>query len=210
MKGKNGPNMADDWQKMDQERAARIVAEVNPYLDPVPFSPATTAVRSQKLTFYPGRELVELTDLSTVPPARKYAIWRPGEVTVIDWTNRAIYEMNERTGLSLDENTVLDYVRFFFAHVRGRHGRFLLTESVDDIRWQAEPPLQGRRIVQEMLSPVQVTGRTEDGTFNLRGFMVFKDSLFSTAIHVRSDGLVSMSGEELKVEAMPVQPDALP
>jgi hypothetical protein len=38
--------------------------------------------------------------------------------------------------------------------------------------------------------------------------MVFKDSLFKTKVHVKKDGLVSMSDEELKIEGMPVLQDA--
>src|SRR5690606_13375415 len=134
-------------------------------------------------------ELIELTDLSAVPAARKYAIYKPGDAAIIDWTNRAIYDTNEKAPVMLDERTVVDYVKFFFNYVRGRHGRFLVIEAIDDIRWQVEPPLQGRRIMQEMLEPVTLSGRNEDGEFTLEAYMVFKDSLFKTRIHVAPDGL---------------------
>jgi hypothetical protein len=200
--------MAEDWQKIDSEKTSRLLKEVNPFLEPIPFSPQTTTIRTQKLPFYREHIMLELTDLSTVPAARKYALYKPGDVSVIDWTNQAIYETNEKTSLQLDEETVVSYVKFFFNYVRGRHGRFLIIETIDDVRWQIEPPVQGRKVMQEMLSPVSVIGRDEDGTFNLVAFMVFKDSLFTTKIHVRPDGLVSMSEEELRIEGMPVLQDS--
>ena len=200
--------MAEDWQKLDSERAARILSEVNPQLEPVPFSMETTTVRSQKLPFYREYELLELTDMSAVPAARKYAIYKPGDINVINWTNQAIYETNEKAPIALSDQTVVEYVKFFFSYVRGRHGRFLIIENIDDIRWQIEPPLQGRKVMQEMLSPVAVTGKDGDGTFNLGAYMVFKDSLFRTEVHVKKDGLVSMSNEELKIEGMPVLQDS--
>ena len=43
--------------------------------------------------------------------------------------------------------------------------------------------------------------------FLLEAFMVFKDSLFKTRVHVRQNGIVSMSDEELKIEGMPVMQD---
>lgn len=199
--------MTDDWQKIDAEKTARLLSEVNPHFTPVPFSETQTTIRTQKLSFYRGYDLLELTDMSAVPAARKYAIYKPGDVSVINWLNHPIYELNERAPIVLNERTVVDYVKFFFSFVRGRHGRFSVIETIDDIKWQVEPPLQGRKVMQEMLSPVTITGRDEDGTFGLEAFMVFKDSLFKTKVHVKPDGLVSMSEEELKIEGMPVLND---
>lgn len=200
--------MIEDWQKLDAERAARVMAEVNPHLEPVPFSLHDTTVRMQRLPFYRDYVFYELTDLSAIPGARKYALCKQGDVNVINWTNEVIYETNEKAPIVLDAQTVVDYVKFFFNYVRGRHGRFLVIESIDDIRWQVEPPLQGRKVMQEMLSPVTLTEQGQDGAFTLDAFMVFKDSLFKTKVHVQKDGLVSMSEEELKIEGMPVLQDA--
>ncbi len=200
--------MTEDWQKLDVEKAARILSEINPELEPVPFSMESTTVRSQKLPFYKDYEFIELTDMSAVPGARKFAIYKPGDVNVINWTNQTIYEANEKAPIKLDDRNVVPYVKFFFNYVRGRHGRFLIIETIDDIRWQVEPPLQGRKVMQEMLSPVAIAGQDDEGTYNLEAYMVFKDSLFKTQIHVKADGLVSMSEEELKIEGMPILQDS--
>jgi len=200
--------MSDDWQKLDAEKAARVLSEINPHLEPVPFSMESTTLRAQRLPFYKDYELFELTDLSAVPGARKYVIYKPGDVNVINWTNQAIYETNEKAPIQVDQKNVVEYVKFFFNYVRGRHGRFMIIETIDDIRWQIEPPLQGRKVMQEMLEPVTLVSQDDDGTFNLEAFMVFKDSLFKTRVHVKKDGLVSMSDEELKIEGMPVLQDA--
>lgn len=199
--------MTEDWQKIDPEKALQMLGEINPRLEPVPFNPATTAVRIQKLSFYRSHALLELTDLSAIPGARKYVLYKPGDVNVLNWTNQIIYETNEKSPIVLDEDTVLDYVRFFFGYVRGRHGRFSVVETTDDVHWQIEPPVQGRKVMQEILEPVTLVSQDADGTFNLDAFMVFKDSLFKTKVHVKRDGLVSMSDEELKIEGMPVLQD---
>lgn len=199
--------MTDDWQKQDQSHAARILAEINPHLEPVPFVADSTTIRCQPLPFYRGYQLCELTDLSAVPAARKYAIYKPGDVNVINWTNQTIYETNEKAPITLDPANVLAYARFFFNYVRGRHGRFTIVETIDDIKWQVEPPLQGRKVMQDMLEPLTFIERDSNGTFILEAYMVFKDSLFKTRIQVKPDGMVSMSDEELKIEGMPVLQD---
>jgi len=198
----------EDWQKLTADKSQRILAEVNLHISPAGFRPESSTVRTQRLPFYKDYQLVELTDLSTVPGARKYAIYKQGDVAVIDWTNRVIYETNEKSPISLTEDTIISYVKFFFSYVRGRHGRFLIIETIDDVRWQIEPPAQGRKVMQEMLAPVTLESIDADGTYNLSAYMVFKDSLFRTRIHVKQDGLVSMSEEDLKIEGMPVLQDS--
>lgn len=199
--------MTDNWQKLDVNGSARRLKDINPALAPVPFDPAKTTIRSQNLPFYPQYEFLELTDFSTTPGARKYVIYKQGDVNVINWTNQPIYNTNEKAPIVLTEENVTEYAKFFFNYVRGRHGRFLVIETIDDIRWQIEPPAQGRKVMQEMLEPVTLVSQDSDGTFNLEAFMVFKDSLFKTKIHVKKDGLVSMSNEELKIEGIPVMQD---
>jgi len=199
----------EEWEKLNGVEAKKVLEEINPHIEPVPFNPDTTTVRKQKLSFYEEYILYEMTDLSAIPGVRKYAIYKPGDVHVLNWTNQMIYEVNENAPIKLDERKILDYAKFFFTYVRGRHGRFLIVEAVDDIRWQSEPPEQGRKVMQEMLEPITLLSQEPDGTYILECYMVFKDSLFKTFVHVKPDGLISLSDEELKIEGMPVVPDAI-
>ncbi len=201
--------MSREWEKLDEEWTARILDEINPSIEPVPFNLETTSIRKQELSFYNDHDFYELTDMSAVPSVRKYAIYKPGDVNVINWTNQAIYDVNEKSELVLNDNSVGEYVKFFFSYVRGRHGRFIIVEKLDDIKWQKEPPEQGKKVINEMLKSVSVKSKDDDGTYNLEGFMVFKDSLFKTDIHVKADGMVSLSNEELKIEGMPVISDVI-
>lgn len=206
--------MTETWEKLGAEEAAAVLAAINPFIDPVPFNTKTTTIRRQLLNFYDQYSFYELTDLSAIPSVRKYALASlqgagKTDVRMITWTNQPIYETNEKAPVRIDDANVADYVRFFFNYVRGRHGRFVIVETVDDIRWQIEPPLQGRKVMQDMLFPVTVTGRDSDGAWLLNACMIFKDSLFCTKIHVRPDGLVALSDEELKIEGMPVIPDTV-
>lgn len=200
--------MAVDWEKVEQKKVETLLEEINPHIEPVPFNNETTTIRTKDLKFYSDLKFLELTDLSAVPSVRKYALYKKGDVNVVNWTNQTIYDTNEKNDLILNEKTVTDYVRFFFNYVRGRHGRFLIIEAVDDIKWQSEPPPQGRKVIQEMIQPIVVTSHDSDGTYNLDAFMIFKDSLFKAIVHVQKDGVVSLSDEELKIEGMPIIPDA--
>lgn len=201
--------MSNDWQKQDPRETKRLLEVINPHIEPISFNPENTTIRARVLSFYRNFRLYEISDLSTVPGARKYALSDGKEVYMIDWTNEPIYALNEVAPIQLNASSVAAYVKFFFTYVRGRHGRFIPVESMDEIKWQNEPPPQGRKVISEMLAPVTLLNEDKDGTFNLEAYMLFKDALFRTLIHVAPDGNVSMSDEELKIEGMPVIQDVM-
>ena len=144
-----------------------------------------------------------------MPPRKVHAVFKPGSVTVLNWTNEPIYRLNESVPISLNDKNIAEYVRFFFTFVRGRHGRFLITESVDDIAWKDQIPPKARKAIGNLIEPVRLRGIDNDGTFLLSVRMLFKDSLFKSNVRVTPQGLVSLSDEELMVEDMPVLDDVL-
>ncbi len=194
------------FQKHEGEAAKAYLDLINPKLDRGPY-PEGSQVLSFDLSFYEGYELVEITDHNVQPPQRNVAIIKKDEVHLLDWTNAPIYKLNESIPVQITKDNVGEFVKFFFAYVAGRHGRFLICESVDDINWKDEPAPAARKAIAQMIKPVTVTARQEDGTFDLRANMMFKDSLFESAVHVTPAGLVSLSDEELLVENMPVVED---
>ena len=201
--------MSTEWLKADPSQAKKILLTLNEHITPVPFDPEQTTVRFRSLPFYKNVKFYELTDLTAVPAARKYALADDKNVYMINWTNGPIYEVNEEAPIKLTRENVADYVRFFFSYVRGRHGRFIIVENYEDIKWQNEPPAQGRKVMQEILHPVSFINEDQDGVYTLEAFMLFKDSLFRTLVHVSPDGAVDMTDEELKIEGMPVVQDVM-
>lgn len=197
------------FKKLEPEDAAKTLSLINPKLDGSPFESDAVAVLTQRLPFYPGYEFLEVTDHAANPLRVQYVIFKPEDPIILNWTNEPIYDLNSRLPIGLDKDNVGLYVKFFFTYVRGRHGRFLIVDGVDDIRWKDDPPPAARKAVGEMIQPVTLQNIGEDGTYNLKACMIFKDSLFQSAVHVKPDGHVSMSDEELLVEDMPVIDDLL-
>ena len=58
-----------------------------------------------------------------------------------------------------------------------------------------------------MVIPVSLVKTEANGNFELQATMVFKDSLFKSAVTVKPDGIVSLHNEELLIEDMPVLDD---
>lgn len=198
----------DAYVKLDKTETKDVVDALAPYFDGGVFDPASTIVMSRGLPFYKNSRFLDIADHRTMPPVRRFAITIANEVTVLDFTNAPIYALNASVPIYLSADTVLDYVRFFFSFVRGRHGRFLIVESVDDIPWREEPPPAARKAVGKMISPVALTS-SEDGAYHMTIYMMFKDSLFQALVDVTPDGQVKIMQENLLIEDIPVIDDTL-
>ncbi len=196
-----------DWEKLDISEVPALLEEINEYIKPVPFNVDSTTIRKYKLNFYPKYKFLELTDLSAVPTVRKYVIYKKGDVNVINWTNEIIYSINEKAPVKLTATNIGEYIRFFFNYVRGRHGRFVVIEDIEEIHWKVEPPAQGRKAIQDILQPIKLLEEDGEGNFTIEVFMLFKDSLFKAKAYITADGMVSLSDEELKIEGMPIVQD---
>ncbi len=197
----------DAFIKLDPVQAARMIERLNPHFD-VKFDPASSAVMIHNLSFYENHFLVEVSRHDQHPPLTRVAITNDkGDVTVLNWTNEPIHKLNREVPVHLAEDSMLDYVRFFFTYVRGSHGRFLVIDSVDDIDWREEPAPAGRKALGKMIEPMTVKAREKDGTVVFSLSIVFKDSLFTAEAHLKPDGYLSLHNEELLVEDIPVADD---
>ncbi|HAJ90644.1 MAG TPA: hypothetical protein DCM27_06500 [Rhodospirillaceae bacterium] len=200
----------DTYSKLNQAETEAVLEKTAASFDGVSFDAANSVIMSRTLDFYPGYKFYDMADHSSNPPLRRFMLAKKEKVVILDFTNSPIYDTNKSAPIYLNEDTVYDYVRFFFNFVRGRHGRFLIVESVDDIAWTEEPPPAAKKSISKLIMPIsRITKDTEDENFYLHAQMVFRDSLFSADIIVQKDGLVQLTNEQLMIEDLPVQDDTL-
>jgi hypothetical protein len=197
----------DAFSKLEPHESAAALQEINPLLQDVSFDPASATLLACDLSFYPEYRFIDVADYKSTPTPRRYLVYKPGHIVVLNWTNDPIYALNKAAPVMLTTDTVVDYVRFYFNYVRGRHGKFTIAESVNDIPWHEDPPPAARKAVGRMIQPVQMIGVDKDGTFNLFVCLMFRDSLFRATVRVHPDGTVVLQDEELLVEDMPVRDD---
>lgn len=198
----------DAFTKLESNEVSSILETYNPIFDGSSFEVKDTTIMAQDMSFYPGLRYLDIADYSCVPPLRRHVIDGPDFNVVLDWSNAPIYQLNQDVPIHLDSETVCDYVRFFFDHVRGKNGRFLITESVDDIRWRDDPPPAARKTIGEMLLPLIVADSKGDGGYFLTITVMFKDSLFQCDVDIDVNGQINLHNEKLLVEDMPVLDDS--
>lgn len=195
------------FEKLDLADSATILDQIGPLMKGVSFDPVETTIMSADIPFYPGCRLLDISNHTTMPSVRRFAIYSPKKAAIIDFGNEVIYSFNDDLPIKLNEANVTTYVRFFFTYVRGKHGRFIVVENVDDVPWKEDPPPAARQAVGRMIKPIALKEIDEKGAYHLEVRMVFKDSLFRSDVTVKPDGLITIGNEELLLEDMPVIDD---
>ena len=198
----------DTYTRLKSAETQSLIKDTSGLFDGVSFHPDHTVIMARDLSFYPGTRFLDMADHTHMPAARRFVLQKKDDFVVLDFTNAPLYALNTRCPVRLDKHTVTDYVRFFFQFVRGRHGRFLIVESVDDIQWREDPPPAARRAIGKLIQPLtSMPSDSSEKVFHLQSQMIFKDSLFQSDITVTDSGMVSLLNEKLLVEDLPVLDD---
>ncbi len=172
-----------DWQELDNDAAAQIVAEVNaeaPYQLPV----GKTKVKMAALPFYDEYKVYCMADTTLPLPNERYMLYKPGDINLMNWTNEPLYRVNDKAPIKLDRKTIIAYAKFFFHFVRGQLGRFIIVEKPEEVSWINKATPEEKQKVNEKLLNVAYKGIGRDNLFTLTGTVVFKNALFRTDIKV--------------------------
>lgn len=185
---------------------APIIDEINKSVEGSVFDALESSIMVIDIPFYPNYRFLDIADHATNPPLRRYAVQKKDtmDFTFIDWTYKVIYDLNDRVPIALTDQNVLEYVRFFFSFVKGRHGRFIICESMDSVQWKDDPPQDIRKVVQQSIHPMKIIEKRPDGVYKIETVMMLKDALFKTDIYVEPNGQVTMSDHEILMENIPV------
>lgn len=199
------------FTKLELEEIAAILDVVNTKVEGSTFDPLETTVMAIDIPFYPEHRFLDIADHATNPPLQRFVVQKKNtmEFTLLDWSYKTIREINTSAPLEITDQNVLEYVRFYFEYVKGRHGRFIICETADHIKWKDEPPAEVRKELNKALQPLEIKEKRKDGVYHVTGFMMLKDALFVCNIYVEPNGKVTIADHEVLLENIPVLDSAL-
>ncbi|MGB8190856.1 MAG: tetratricopeptide repeat protein [Chitinophagaceae bacterium] len=157
------------------------------------------------LPFYEKIKLYKLTARNTDQLPFRYLLSDQKKVYPLNLSNEPIYETNN-LGFFINSQNVFDYVIFFFDAVAGRHGRFHILRNKEEIPWLLNTPADAK--ITEALRSYKIEPIISESAdeFVISCYMIFKNSLFSSNVHVvKVNGLMSLDKETLIIEGMPVK-----
>jgi len=172
------------FQELDNAATQKFLSDIASDLAPITLAEGKTSVQCADLPFYDEFKLYAISDSSLPQPNTRYVLYKPGDVSIMNWTNEPIYAVNERAPIKIDRKTCLPYARFFFHFVRGQLGRFIIVEKPEEIIWLANANDKEKAEVNEKLMPVTYKGIGRDNLITLSATVVFKNALFKTDIKI--------------------------
>lgn len=159
-------------------------------------------IRSIPLPFYKAFALYEATSADGLPPMVVRFLRHGDEIFVLDGSAGPVHAVNQREVLHLTADGVADYVRFFFANVRGSGDGFRVVERVEDVPFHGDASEEQRRRVADLVTPLSVVGNLPQG-FAADGTVLFQSGLFSAKFVISPDGDVTTLGEKLLMDKVP-------
>jgi hypothetical protein len=172
------------FQTLDAAATQKLLADIATDIAPIKLPEGKTTIQVADLPFYDEYKFYTLSDTTLPPPNTRYILYKPGDVSVLNWTNEPIYSVNERAPIKIDRKTCLPYAKFFFHYVRGQLGRFIIVEKPDEVVWLTNATDKEKADVAERLTPVTYKGIGRDNLITLTATVVFKNALFKTDIKI--------------------------
>ncbi len=172
------------FQALSASEADKLIAAVADEIDPVTLPAGKTQIFAAELPFYEEHKLYMMNDTTLPPPNARYMLYKPGDVSMMNWTNEPIYAVNERAPIKLSRKTMVPYAKFFFHYVRGQLGRFIIVEKPEEVVWLANANDKEKADVAARLMPVTYKGVGRDNLYTLTATVVFKNALFKTDIKI--------------------------
>ena len=173
-----------EFKLLDAAATEKMLADISEGISPVSLPAGKTEIRVADLPFYDEYKFYAISDTTLPQPNTRYALYKAGDVSLMNWTNEPIYAVNERAPIKLDRKTVIVYAKFFFHYVRGQLGRFIIVEKPEEVVWLANANDKEKAEVASRLLPVTYKGIGRDNLYTLTATVVFKNALFKTDIKI--------------------------
>lgn len=184
------------WHKLDRDRTIAMIDSVKTSGDHILFSIATSEAKCAKLSFYKNLLLYRLTNYASLPSFSFDYLGDGKTFYYLDGAPTAIYAANDSGNLILNENTVVDYITFFFSHVSGPDGDVYVIEDPSN-----HPALDALNYVQmdDILAHHAAAdiGRNADGGYTVRTSLYYLGSLVRATVDVDRVGRINIGDFEM-------------
>jgi ATP-dependent Zn protease len=189
------------WEPCHGKEGAEALVELSG-TQPAYFVDSTlVSARWSRLSFYTAHRLMELLFVRDHGEERAFVLAGPADVLWLDGSSDPIHQVNESEPLEFSEQTVVDYIRFFFYFVRGDGGAFALIESPDELgapaddsdgRSEDQDEVLTLKDARQKVKPLLLRSIDTTGWWLADATVAYDGVLFVSSVAVRSDGTVEM------------------
>jgi hypothetical protein len=200
----------DAFIKCSQREMTDVLARLDQHLPHHSFRLQGLMMLKKKLGFYPDAFYLDLTQADQHPTPHLGVVYGPQERFLICRGDApALMAFNQSYPLTLDRHLVLDYIRFYFAHITGPYGRSYLIDVVEDLQLKEEPTPALRRALHDKIVPLSLNASLAEGGYQARASLLVTQTLYSVFINVTFDGAVRVELGRVLADLLPVNDRAL-
>ncbi|MDH5722478.1 MAG: hypothetical protein OEY94_04040 [Alphaproteobacteria bacterium] len=188
----------DNWNSVEGDELAGFLEQINPIDGKYRTSPASTQVAWRTLPFYETVALIRVKDPNWVNKKMCiYYLTDQGNLFRLNGTSPPIHEVNNKGPIKLNEDNILEYLRFFCFFVRGDEGPFYVAEDMSDPNIPvSEMNDTTRSVVEGTIRPASYEGMNNQGHFLCDAVVYYSNALFIANFAVQPSGMIEMLNDE--------------
>ena len=198
----------DKWNAVTGDELAGFLEQINPIDGKYRVSAESTQVHWRQLPFYDSVALIRVKDPNWVNQKLNiFYLTDQGNLFRLNGTSPPIHEVNAKAPIKVNEENVLDYLRFFCYFVRGEEGPFYIAESMDDPNMPTDMDDTTRSVVEGTVRGATFEGMNDQGHFLCDAVVFYSNALFIANFAVQPTGMIEMLDDEPIAADLPTRVD---
>jgi hypothetical protein len=199
----------DLWNAVTGEEQAGFLSQVGTVDGKHRTGAETTEVAWRSLPFYEQVVLIRLRDRTWIPENLEiFFLANQGKLTRLDGTSPPIHQTNADAPIRLNDENILEYLRFFCFFVRGEDGPFLVSESMDTHGMPKHMDDATRKVIEGTLRPATFEGKNAEGYWLCDAIVFYSNALFFSNFAIQPTGMIEMTDDDPLAQDLPVKVDA--
>ncbi|MGH1378612.1 MAG: hypothetical protein ACRBB3_07295 [Alphaproteobacteria bacterium] len=187
----------DNWNAVEGDELAGFLDQINPIDGKYRTSPNSTQVAWRTLPFYDSVALIRVQDPNWVNKKMTiYYLTDQGNLFRLNGTSPPIHEVNSKAPIKINEDNVLDYLRFFCFFVRGDEGPFYVSEDMSDANLPQDMDATTQSVIEGTIRPASYEGMNDQGYFLCDAVVFYSNALFIANFSVQPSGMIEMLNDE--------------
>lgn len=175
-------------QPSEIDQVLKILQDLRPHHG---FHSNGLEVLKKPLGFYPDAIYYDVTQADTHPERTCQLVWGKKHGHILDGNFGHLHQYNLSYPLTLNRTVVVDYVRFYLAHVVGPHGLTRVIDTVDDLNLRDEPTPALRSNLNDKIIPLALNAAVPGGGYQIRGTVLIKTTLYTCLFDVDMTGTLT-------------------
>lgn len=203
------PRLDRKMQPLAPETGKAVLHQINRHFTSRPMQVKSTEMSWMSLPFYDDLLLYAATDYAVIPALTKYVLRRGTEVFALDYTPNPIMAANQSAPLQINDDNVVDYLRFFTRFVWRMGEPQWLIETTADLPGFTAMGASDQRRINAALHPIRKrpAGDAFPDGFVVDACFVSGVTLVSRRLLVPADGNVRSAPDRVLFDGKPVTMD---